>query len=319
MRSHDLALALFLLSLVVVPVSATYAADHPLTPVYAETVHGGYLYTLGNSTYSGTLEPGATYAVAYEDLLPEGAEVGFARLYFYWAWSKDGQAAVYPAVDIAADGTPLERVARYTDSKGFVSKNDFFSGVDVYALPDLAPGRPLTVTGTNAAEGNATFVVQGAAVLLVCEDPAASEKMLWVQEGADLLYSNYGITPKMATAQTTFDGEIDTGRVKSATLFLAAPSAGYTAADLPEKNRIAMNRGGESGLPSFIQSIIDLVFPSANGKTWIDAFDADEERQVGTDRRDVTPWLRSSGNTVEVQDRGDYLQFTNAVLEVELR
>lgn len=301
--------------LLAAPVAATYAGDRPLTPVYAGTLHGGYLYSQGNSTYSGTIEPGDTYAVGFDPLLPAGAEVAFGRLYLYWSWSKQGQAAVYPSIAVSLDGVPLESSARSVDTKGFVSKNDFFSGVDAFD-PGVSGVEPFTLTATNTAAGNATFVIQGAALLLVYTDAGATEATIQVLEGADLLYAAYGITPEMATGIMAFDEPIDTAGVASAELFIAAPSGGYTSTEVPEKNALSFNRGGESSLPSFIQAILDIIFPTANGKTWIDVLDADEARQVGTDRRDVTVWLRPAGNVAELTDNGDYILLSNAVLEV---
>lgn len=314
MRSCSPAL-LVLLLLLAAPAAATYAGDRPLTPVYAGTLHGGYLYSQGNSTYSGTLEPGETYAVRFDALLPYGAAVEFGRLYLYWSWSKQGQEAVYPSIAVSIDGAPVESAARYVDTKGFVSKNDFFSGVDAFDA-GVSGAEPITLTATNTAAGNATFVLQGAALLLVYTDAGATETMFQVLEGADLLYAAYGITPEMATGRMIFDRPIDTARVASAELFIAAPSGGYTSTEVPEKNALSFNRGGESGLPSFIQAILDIIFPTANGKTWTDVLDADEARQVGTDRRDVTVWLRPAGNLAELTDNGDYLLLSNAVLEV---
>jgi len=308
---------LVLALLLAAPVAATYAGDHPLTPVYGGTLHGDCLYSLGNSTYSGTLEPGDSYAVRFDPLLPAGAEVEFSRIYLYWSWSKQEQSAVYPSIAVSLDGVPVASSARYVDSKGFVSKNDFFSGVDAFDAGIAGAGAdPITLTATNTAADNATFVIQGAALLIVYRDTGATETTIQVLEGADLLYAAYGITPAMATGTMTFEEPIDTARIDSAELFIAAPSGGYTSTELPEKNSLSFNRGGESGLPSFIQAILDIVFPTANGKTWTDVLDADEARQVGTDRRDVTVWLSPSGNTAELTDNGDYILLSNAVLEV---
>jgi hypothetical protein len=301
--------------LLAAPVAATYAGDQPLTPVYAGTLHGGYLYAQGNSTYSGTVEPGDIYAVGFDPLLPAGAAVEFGRIYLYWSWSKQGHEAVYPSIAVSLDGVPLESSARYVDTKGFVSKNDFFSGVDAFDA-GVSGVEPLTLMATNTAAGNATFVLQGAALLLVYRDAGATEATIQVLEGADLLYTAYGITPEMATGLMTFDEPIDTARVASAELFIAAPSGGYTSTEVPRKNSLSFNRGGDSGLPSFIQAILEIIFPTANGKTWTDVLDADEARQVGTDRRDVTVWLRPSGNVAEISDNGDYILLSNAVLEV---
>ena len=48
-------------------------------------------------------------------------------------------------------------------------------------------------------------------------------------------------------------------------------------------------------------------------------FDSDETVQIGIDRRDVLPYLRSEGNFALVQDEKDYLMLTNAVLRAEKR
>ena len=102
-----------------------------------------------------------------------------------------------------------------------------------------------------------------------------------------------------------------------ATLELVAPSGGYTRSDQQGINALLFNREEEGRLPSFIETIIESLFPGYNGKEWIDAFDADEVRQVGIDRRDVAQYLRDSGNVACVRDRGDYLLLSNAVLWVE--
>jgi ABC-type multidrug transport system fused ATPase/permease subunit len=61
-------------------------------------------------------------------------------------------------------------------------------------------------------------------------------------------------------------------------------------------------------------TVLNLLFPEAKGKTWIDIFDSDQQQQIGIEIRDVTPYLVSRSNYAAVQDRGDYLLLTNAIL-----
>lgn len=317
MSSRSTAAGLILLLLLAAPAAATYAGDKPLSSVFYDEFRGDYVYTIGNSTYSGAISPGGQYAVAFDPELPAGATVRYQRLYVYWAWSKLDQSAIYPVLSLTRTdtGEQLTEAGRYTDSKGFASQNDFFSGVDIFTTEDLNPGKnSFAVILENNATDNRTFVVQGIGLLTVYESQGSPEAIIWVSEGADLLYNSYGITPAMASGRIDFPGTIDRVSLKSAELFLVAPSGGYTREKIPVINRLFFNREGTSSMPSFFEAIISALFPGSNGKEWTNVFDSDETMQVGIDRRDVLPYLRSDGNFAQVQDEKDYLVLTNAVL-----
>ncbi|MDD4254368.1 MAG: DUF3344 domain-containing protein [Methanofollis sp.] len=314
--------ALVVLLSLLAPASATYAGDHPLDTALHDEFRGDYIFTAGNGTYSGAVKPGGRYAVAYDFELPLNATVRYQRLYVYWSWSKIDQKAIYPAISVTRTdtGEQVNRTGRYADSKGFVSSNDFFSGMDIFETGGVEPGKnTFSVVLENTADDNRTFVVQGIGVLAVYENPSSPEAIVWVKEGADLLYSNYGITPAMATGRIDFEGTIDRSSLSSAELLLVAPSGGYTRENIPVINRLFVNREGESSMPSFFEAIISAVFPGSNGKEWVNVFDSDETKQVGIDRRDVLPYLRSENNFAAVQDEKDYLVLTNAVLRLERR
>jgi hypothetical protein len=322
MSSHKVpALVVLVVSLsLLAPVSATYAGDHPLDTAYHDEFRGDYLFTTGNGTYSGAVKAGDAYAVAYDFDLPLDATVRYQRLYVYWSWSKIDQKAIYPLISVTRTdtGERVNMTGRYVDSKGFVSSNDFFTGMDIFETGGVRPGKnTFSVVMKNAADDNRTFVVQGIGVLAVYESPSSPENVVWVKEGADLLYSNYGITPAMATGRIDFEGTIDRSSLSSAELLLVAPSGGYTREKIPVINRLFVNREGESSMPSFFEAIISAIFPGSNGKEWVNIFDSDETKQVGIDRRDVLPYLRSENNFAAVQDEKDYLVLTNAVLRLE--
>ncbi|HRD26527.1 MAG TPA: DUF3344 domain-containing protein, partial [Methanoculleus sp.] len=171
----------------------------------------------------------------------------------------------------------------------------------------------------NNATDNRTFVVQGIGLLTVYESPGSSEAIIWVSEGADLLYSSHGITPAMASSKIDFPGTIEKSSLKSAELFLIAPSGGYTREKILVINRLFFNREATSSMPSFFETILSALFPGSSGKEWVNIFDSDETVQIGIDRRDVLPYLRSEGNFALVQDEKDYLMLTNAVLRAEKR
>lgn len=319
---------LFLTLLFASSVSATYAGDRPLENVFHTDVTGGYVYTTGgDSVYSGTLAPGDTWTAEIPVTLPDDAAPLYSRLYLYWAWSKDGQKAAYPALTPVMEGGAAlsnESFSRYTDTKGgFVSRNDFFSGMDAYNISGLTGGDntvTLTVTNTHPPK-NATFVIQGAGILSVYESETGTEGTVWVNEGCDMLYNSYGgVTPEMATGTIIFPpGEVGTEDISRATLHLVAPSAGYTSANTPpQKNAIRVNRPTENSLPEFFERILSMLFPPGyNGWEWTDGFSSDEVHQIGEDLRDISPYLRTEDNTVTVRDNGDYMLLTNGILWIE--
>ena len=313
----SLVLTLFLMA----PVLATYAGDEPLTTVYTAEENGGYVFSVGNSTYSGTLHPGNRYPVSFTLDLPEDATVRYQRYYLYWAWSRKDQQAVYPAItaiSCPAPGSSAAPVMRYVDNKGFSSASDFYSGMDAFTCGNLTPGKnTVTFEIENSGEGNSTFVVQGAGLLAVYGSPSAPPGLIDIKEGCDMLYSSYGITPEMATSRMDFKEEIAISRLSKATLELVAPSGGYTRSDILQKNTLSVNREKSDKLPPFITTVLNLVFPEARGKEWVDVFDSDQQQQIGIETRDVTPYLAGRSNFATVQDRGDYLLLTNAILKAD--
>ena len=263
------------------------------------------------------MDSGDQYRVTLPYEIPPDAEVLYERIYLYWSWSRIGQDAIYPLLHGEADGVPLLLIDRYTDSKGFVAANDFFSGMDTYASPKPLYGSgEISLLVSNIAEDTRSVVVMGAALLVVYSTPADPPGQIWISEGCDMLYASHGITPAMASSAIVFEGDVRTRDVASADLLLVAPSGGYTRTEIPQKNAVFVNRERGSNLPGFIESILSAIFPGYNGKVWYDAFVSDEINQIGIDTRDIRQYLRPSGNTVIVQDNGDYLTLTNAILDV---
>jgi hypothetical protein len=315
MSSHKCVVVLILL--LISPAAASYAGDNPLTTVFHTDRPAAISFSTGDSHYGGSLDSGDQYRVTLPYEIPPGAEVMYERIYLYWSWSRIGQDAIYPLLDVEADGVPLSLIDRYTDSKGFVAANDFFSGMDTYAPPITLQGSgDLSLLVTNTAEDTRSVVLIGAGLLVVYTTPVDPPGLLWVSEGCDMLYASHGITPAMASSTITFDGDVRTRDVASADLLLIAPSGGYTRTEIPEKNAVFINRERGSSLPGFIESIIAALFPGYNGKVWFDAFVSDEINQIGIDTRDIRQYLRPTGNAVIVQDNGDYLTLTNAILDI---
>ena len=146
--------------------------------------------------------------------------------------------------------------------------------------------------------------------------PGASRSMIWVREGADLLFSSYGISPEMATTELDFPGTLPKGTIESAELFLVAPSGGYSRDIDMDINRLMVNRLEEEKTPPLIRTIFSLLFPNYKGKEWSDIFSLDNNTQIGFETKEIKPYLKTENNHVAVRDQGDYMQLTNAILIV---
>jgi hypothetical protein len=317
MRSRilsEITFALILLS--VSTASASYAGDKPLDTVFHDKVEGRIFFSLGDSRYSGVINYNETYAVNFDVVMPENAIVKLARLYIYWVWSKDGNMGVYPTMEAMGTNGLLTEAVNYTDNKGFAGLYDFFSGVNVYDVTSDV-GENYRVVTRNADANGSTFVIQGIGLLVIYECQECPIVEYWVNEGADMLYADYGITPGMATSKIHFDGDIELKNIRKASLITAVPSAGYTASGETAHNRLYFNEEVNGpGSFSFLKKILKLVFGYESG-IWNDVYFSNDIMQIGVDERDVTKYMKPSNNFAAVQDNHDYMTLTNAVLYIE--
>jgi hypothetical protein len=315
MRSRIISeIAFALILLFVSTASASYAGDKPLNTVFHDKVEGKVFFSLGDSRYSGVINYNETNAVSFS--IPPNPKVKLARLYTYWVWSKDGNVGVYPTMETKDASGLLTEAANYTDNKGFVGLYDFFSGVNVYDVTHRV-GENYRVVTRNVDANGSSFVIQGTGLLVIYECQECPLIEYWVNEGTDILYADYGITPGMATSKTYFNGDVEPKNIRKASLITVAPSAGYTASGDTAHNRLYFNED-ESGPGSFslLKKILKLVFGYESG-IWSDVYFSNDIVQVGVDERDVTSYMKSSNNFASVQDNNDYMMLTNAVLFIE--
>ena len=307
------------LLLLTMPASASYAGDKPLQTVVHDEHFGALDFSLGNSSYSGELESNDSYVVNFNLEPPAGASIKVAKAYVYWVWSKKGLEGIYPEFNVSFvhSGTtvPLPEGQMYTDTKGFVSRYDFFSGTSVYDLSgDVSRPGNYSISLVNVARDGRTFCIQGIGLLLVYEGPELPRIEYWINEGCDMLYAEYGINPEMATMTTFFEGDIDPDNIENARLITVSPSGGYSSGT-DARNKLFFNEKTRS-IP-VIGDLIQLLFGS--GKSWKNVYLTNETVQVALDDRPVGAYLIPKGNFVSIQDNGDYLLATNAILVLEFK
>lgn len=307
------------LLLLTMPASASYAGDKTLQTVIHDRHYGALDFSLGDSRYSGELESNETYMVNFRVKPPEGVSIKVAKAYVYWVWSKKGLEGIYPEFNasLVSSGTsvPLPEGQMYTDTKGFVSRYDFFSGTSVYDLSGMLsePGN-YSISLVNAARDERTFCVQGMGLLLVYEGSELPKIEYWINEGCDMLYAEYGITPEMATMTTFFEGDLDSQNIEKARLITVSPSGGYSSGT-EARNKLFFNEKNRN-IP-VIGNLIQLLFGS--GKNWRNVYQTNETVQIALDERYVGDYLEPAENFASIQDNGDYLLVTNAILVLEFK
>ncbi|MCD6456885.1 MAG: DUF3344 domain-containing protein [Methanophagales archaeon] len=214
MRSHSIFSAFVLALIIVSTAGGSYAGDKTLNTISHDEICGGVFFTLGDSEYSGRINYNETYTVNFDtSVLRSGnKEVKLARLYVYWVWSQKENVGVYPTMEVEVkEGETkevLSSVATYTDTKGFVGKYDYFSGVYVYNCNfDTTKTNQdfYSVTVKNVDANGSTFCVQGIGSLVIYECQEQDEDCqcieYWVSEGCDMIYAEYGIAPEMKNAK----------------------------------------------------------------------------------------------------------------------
>jgi len=318
MKSYLILLSL--LMIVIFPASASYAGDKPLITVYHDVNPGGVEFTLGNSKYSGEMKSNDTYTVDFEVAVPAGASIRFAMAYTYWVWSKKGLEGIYPVINasVVHQGvvSPVSCDSRYTDTKGFEARYDFFSGTDVYDLTDrIHENGTYSISLKNSAYDERTLCLQGIGLLIIYEYQDSPVIEYWVNEGCDMIYAEYGITPEMATTTTYFKGDVDAEKVNRAYLVTASPSGGLTQGAKQTRNKLYFNENAE--VTPILGDIIRILFGS--GKVWKDIYMTSESVQIAIDEREVTNYLKPKDNFASIQDSGDYMLVTNAILVLEFK
>ena len=249
-----------------------------LTTYAHDVVRGDLLYTIGNSTYRGSMPSGETYAVEFNITdIPEGAAVKTARLYSYWTYSYEEPGA---SMDVTFDGALQTQDASYIDRKGYGMYNRPYG---TYAYDITIPGNgvyPATINNT----GTGKFSIYAMGLLVVYEDNG-NEVEYWIDEGADIISAKYVATPEQATTDAPFDGTVTLADVESARLITVIPSGDKGL------NTLLFNSYTESGI-------------------W-------NTTNIAVEERDVTSHITSTGNLAQLRDNEDFLMPSGAFLVLQ--
>jgi hypothetical protein len=271
-----------------------YAGNSSLLPFTSgEAAKGDFLITLGDSKYSGLIEPANPYTVHYAPTMPPGALVVQARLFASWTWSNWRKKGVEPQMLVSLDGQPLIPDRQYSDRKGW-GLYDYPSGTWTYNVTKLITeddSYTVVLKNTNAEN---VFAVNGIALLIIYED-AMSEKTplkYWINEGCDIVWSSpiSLCTPAEATTWTSFAQVPSPDQMTSATLLTLVPSGDKG------KNALIFNHG--------------VYFGLWDGKPYPD---------FAVNIQDVTRGIQGGDDEAGFQDLGNYMVPSAAVLLVRMK
>ena len=167
------------------------------------TFQGNYdvIYSPGNSTYSNSGWISSIVTWTYSNLVvPAGATVVEARLYQPYTWDKTvGQ----PQLNVTFNGNNVNYIGWYSDTKGFGTSN-YPSGLFVYDVASLFNTVGNTVSITPGTGTNLTLY--GSYLVVVYQDPNATNKTIIINDGCDMLCSNpsNSVNDTEATAYSNF-------------------------------------------------------------------------------------------------------------------
>ncbi|GEM_PF-3864606 len=258
-----------------------------------EAARGDFIFTLGDSRYSGQIKQSDVYSVRFLPELPAGAVVKQARLFTFWTWSHWGQMGVDPQMVLSLDNQPLIPDRQYSDRKGW-GKFDYPSGTWTYDVTKLVAGKGPYVAEVKNRHPENFFCVNGIGLLIIYEDSMSEKAPLkyWINEGCDILMARPDsfATAEEATTWTYFDQVPDPEEVETATLINLVPSGDKG------QNMLIFNKGIYQGLwtgnpyPDFSYNI-----------------------------QDVTRAIKGGKNEVGFRDLGDYMVPSGAVLLTRLK
>ncbi|WP_332449802.1 DUF3344 domain-containing protein [Methanoculleus sp.] len=249
------------------------------------------VYSAGNAVYNGARWTAQTYEWTPADLpIPAGATVVSARLYQGYTYNKMG---VDPAFTVSVNGNAVTPIATYQDIKNFGAYS-YPYGVYVYDVTGAfdPAGTSMIIT---PEDGN-DYSIYGAYLVVVYEDPATTEKEIWINDEFDMLYArtSYAVNSEEATAYAPF------GNVETAYLQGARAVAVLFSANDEEKSKFFFN---------------DQEYPGF----WMD-YQAGP--QLGFSVYDVTDVMEDGENEARLQSydpgsNGDNLYAATAILITE--
>ncbi len=291
-----------------------YTGGGELINIAHGEVNGRVVYTIGDSSYGTLTHPGGVETVRYTGVIPDDADIEFARIFLYWFMhhqdlSRPGYCFIpeIADVDVTFNGQGLDNAGNYTDTPG-ASKVDYGYGLYSYDVKDQITSGTNVATVTNNAEWD--MGVHAIGLMVVYEDADEPLTKYWVNEGADVVMAannKYptGLPSGDCITTATF-GDVkrdDTENVNAALLTVM----GMYSPCSPEE--LCSNPG--DALEFNYQSI-----GSRNGTGYWRCQTPAKVALTSDEWENVADHLKSGDNRAEIHSFGNYLMSNNAFLRL---
>ena len=296
-----------------------YTGGGDLINIAQGEVHGRVVYTAGDSRYGSLTPPGGTETVRYTGVIPENADIEFARIFLYWfMYHEDPDRSGYffipeiAHVDVAFNGRSLTMAGNYTDTPGVGA--DYGYGLYSYDVTDhIANGENVenVATVTNNAEWD--MGVHAIGLLVVYEDENEPLTKYWINEGADIMMAandkyRGGLPSGDCITTATFDGveRDDTEDVNATLLTVLGMYSQYERSDLFSDEGDALKFNG-------------WLIGSLTGAKHTGYWGGRVAGNIGCTNNlweDVTDHLKRGNNLAEIHSTGNYMLANNAFLRL---
>jgi PKD repeat protein len=267
-----------------------------ITTYRAYDIHGGLVHSFGSSYYRSGSYGGSwyTYNVTWtgtQPYVPDGATVQEARLYLPYTWDYPNPSYDLPSNSVIRFNGHDINASYQTyqwDQGDFGQWGDFRYGLLTYDVSAYYNRNGINVLNLTRPGANDKLSLYGMTLLVVYQDPAASRKQIFMNEGFDLLGAdpvNYATNESEAIGFEEFSGQtIDMVNVVQANLHTFVPSGDSYEGNLYVNNVRAASNVWNYG-----------AFGQPVGE--------DGSPQVALDVRDIKSYLKADGsmNTIGIQ------------------
>jgi subtilase family serine protease len=295
-----------------------YTGGGSLVNYEQDMVHGGVVFTIGDSKRLGSGISESMLTVNFDDVILDGAEVKLARLYLYVdTGSEPGNMKIARPIEAAMEfnGHEIQTDRTYTDISVGTDWNVTY-GLYCYDITniDIENENVAVATRISPYDGNYWFGIAAIGLLVVYEDEDEPLTKYWINEGIDVVMAKNmgyqtGLPFEDCIVSAEFD-DVESEDLDGVNATLMAILSLFSAKGLyPEAN-------GEGDVLRFNEHQIGSL---KYGSHW--AYQCPNEGSdtiAMTDNKweHVTDYLKCgrNSNLATIQSKGNYIVPSNAFL-----
>jgi subtilase family serine protease len=295
-----------------------YAGGGDLVNIAQGEVNGRVVYTIGDSSRLGSGSISAdgsvsTLTVTFDDTIPDGAEVEFARLYLYVdSGSEPGNRGIARPIeaDMEFNRHKIQTDREYTDIS-VASHWNVTYGLYCYDVTDIDIEKENVAVATRISpyDGNYWFGIAAIGLLVVYVDEDEPLTKYWINEGTDVMMPDIttGLSFEDCIVTAEFDGvEREGPDGVNATLM--------TILSLVGGRTLQEGANGEGDALKFNGYKIGTLINHEDRSHW--GYQQSAIAMTDNKWESVTDDLKRGNNLAEIQSKGNFIVPANAFLRL---